>query len=33
MKRIHYHSTENQSGDSQQKDFSIGNPPVPPVKK
>ena len=33
MQSIKNHLKENQSGDSQQKDFSIGNPPAPPVKK
>jgi hypothetical protein len=32
MQSIKNQSKENQSGDSQ-KDFSIGNPPQPPVKK
>lgn len=33
MQNTKFISTENNSGDSQQKDFSIGNSPNPPVKK
>jgi len=33
MQNIKFNSIENQSGDSQQKDFSIGSSPNPPVKK